>query len=127
MTTAFAPRTAQPGQRLSYADAAGNFHRLQAEEIEEGRWVFQPETNADEAAMRRHRLPIDEGLAAQQAEERAANEKLVGDALDARGRELEIEGFSSMRADDKRAAIAAREAEATDGTTDGADGPSQEE
>jgi hypothetical protein len=39
--------------------------------------------------------------------------KLTGDALDARGAELEIEGFSSMNADAKREAIAKAEAEAS--------------
>lgn len=35
--------------------------------------------------------------------------KLTGAALDARGAELEIEGFSSMKADEKRAAISEAE------------------
>lgn len=39
--------------------------------------------------------------------------KLTGDALEARGAELGIEGFASMKADEKREAIAKAEAEAS--------------
>ena len=128
MSTTFPPRQAQAGQRITYADAGGTLQRLEAEEVD-GRWVIQPKTNGDEAAVRRHKLAIDEDLAAKQAEE----SKLAGDALEERAKELEIPGRSKMNADQLRQAIAEREAagEAGDATTpdtqDGADAPSQEE
>jgi hypothetical protein len=40
--------------------------------------------------------------------------ELRGEALDARGRELEIEGFSKLNADQKRAAVAEAERAAAD-------------
>jgi hypothetical protein len=49
------------------------------------------------------------------AEEPAEEQQLTGDALDARAAELEIEGRSSMTADEKRAAIAEAEAELEEG------------
>jgi hypothetical protein len=109
MTTDLAPRVAAPGQRLTYSDGAGALRRLEAEEID-GRWVIQPENAGDEAALKRHRMPIDEELAERQAAEREEADRLTGDALDRRAAELDIEGRSTMNADEKRAAIAAAEA-----------------
>jgi hypothetical protein len=106
----FPPRQATKGQRITYASGNGTLRRLEAAEVD-GRWVIQPETNGDEAAVRRHRLPVDEELAAKQAAEQAEAEKLAGKALDERAAELEIEGRGSMSADQKRKAIAKREAE----------------
>lgn len=40
------------------------------------------------------------------------DDKLTGEALDARGQELEIDGFSDMKADEKRAAIKEAEEQA---------------
>jgi hypothetical protein len=121
--TDLAPRVAAPGQRLTYTDGAGALRRLEAEEID-GRWVIQPETAGDEAALKRHRMPIDEELAAQQAAEREEAEKLTGEALDRRAAELGIEGRSTMSADQKRTAIAeAEEAAAAETETEGPGDP----
>lgn len=132
MSDTFAPRQAQAGQRISYAAGDGSIHTLEAVEIDEGRWFIQPETNDDEAAVVRHGLEIDEELAAQQA----ADSQLAGEALESRARELDIPGRSRMNADQLRAAIAEREAEAEDPapappadetTEHGAGTPAQEE
>lgn len=100
----FPPRTAAPGQQISFV-AGNSLRTLQATEVD-GRWVIQPETNADEAAVRRHRLPVDAELAARQEDD----SRLAGDALRERASELDIPGRSRMNADQLREAIAEREA-----------------
>ena len=123
MSTTFPPRQAQAGQRITYAADGGTLRRLEAEEVEEGRWVIQPQTNGDEAAVRRHKLPEDREWAATLRER--GQGRLTGKALEERGAELQIEGFSALNADQKRAAIADHEAGLAD--QDGAAAPSEEE
>lgn len=81
-----------------------------------------PETDASLARKARESLRLGEtkfehetAPAATSSSEPASGEgeKLTGEALDARGAELNIEGFSSMKADEKRDAIAKAEAEAS--------------
>ncbi len=133
-TPTFAPRQARPGQLITFAGPGGTIRRLAAEEVEEGRWVIQPQDNADEAAVKRHRLEVDEELAAKQAEE--AQPK--GDDLRELARELDIPGRSRMNAEQLREAIAEAQAAAEAGddnasagagdeNQDGADAPSQED
>jgi hypothetical protein len=102
MSTTFPPRQAQAGQRISYADAGGTIRRLEATEVD-GRWVIQPQSNGDEAAVRRHRLPVDEELAAKQAAAAPRSRRRQGAEATEAGPTTEAD------------------------TQDGADAPSQEE
>lgn len=60
------------------------------------------------------------------AEDLPVDEKLTGKALDDRCRELEIDGFSQMSADEKRAAVAAAEAATAQPDPDQPDDDSQD-
>ena len=85
---------------------------LKAEQSGDG-WAIQPASAAEAAALERFG---DEAL------NPPAPEQLAGEALDERVAELEIEGRSTMSADEKRAAIAEAEAAAASGEEAGAAG-----
>ena len=123
MSSPFAPRQAKPGQRITYTGPGGELHRLEAEDLGDGRWVIVPRSNGDEAAVTRHRLPVDAGAVEILAAREAPAPELAGDALEERARVLDIPGRSRMTADQLREAIAEREAT----QDDGADEPSEEE
>ena len=68
-----------------------------------------PATRARVAQLEAELAALREEKAGQSAGDAGGETKLTGDALDARGKELGIEGWSGLSADEKRAAVAAAE------------------
>ncbi len=109
----------EAGGRGSFVDPTPN-HAYTVAGVTSGEPT--PETDPDLAreareATRVTETKFDRGESATSVQAETSGEtKLTGEALDARGAELGIEGFSSMKADEKRAAIAEAEAASGNGS-----------